>query len=165
MTSALFNDCSSASSHFRQLEISPMKLPLFHPTRPLPLTPSSAANRFRERDDRTVGPACQEGRLQNLLRWGELQVTPSESTSRACLCWSDGWGERKQSHITWMQLSCTGTVSVLLYTWVEIILTFGSKLQTHFSTFLDNLDQTNKNKLHTMILLVIGSHYKLLWGN
>lgn len=33
---------------------------------------SAAAYRVWEWDDRTVGPPGQEGRLQNLLRWGEL---------------------------------------------------------------------------------------------
>lgn len=105
MTSAFFSDCASASSHFRQLEKSQMKLPRSSPPSSPPSS-HSAANRFRERDDRTVGPAGQEGRLQNLLRWGELQLTLPKSASQAMFCWSDDREREEKKKITWLGFSC-----------------------------------------------------------
>lgn len=113
MTSALFSDCTSASSQCRHLEISPIKWSPLSP--PLPRPPSSsysAANRFREWDHRSVGPAGQEGRLQNLLRWGELQFVLPDSASLASFCWSEDWekSKKKKNHFPWTQLHQGGLV-------------------------------------------------------
>lgn len=181
MTSALFSVCTSASSHCRHLEISPIKWSPLSP--PLPHSPSSysAANRFREWDHRSVGPAGQEGRLQNLLRWGELQFVLPDSASLASFCWSDDWEKSKKKSLSLGSAAlgrvghggCRGTGLVKISTssgWTRAVLklrccsplhfnivnimNWASKLRLHFSQFssYSELDQTNEKEFTLLIL-------------